>query len=140
MEAQLVELLSQLEEIQNSAKQGALLRDGMTVVITGRTNVGKSSLLNYLAGHNAAIVTDIEGTTRDILKERIQIDGMPLHIIDTAGLRETSDLIELEGIRRAEEEIKQADCVLWLHDDQVCDEPLDCLQTIPELCFDCAVR
>lgn len=88
----------------------------MTVVLAGKPNAGKSSLLNALAGHEAAIVTDIAGTTRDILKERIQIDGMPIHIIDTAGLRESENLVEQEGIRRAHNEIRQADKVLLLID------------------------
>jgi len=88
----------------------------MTVVLAGKPNAGKSSLLNALVGHEAAIVTEIAGTTRDILKERIQIDGMPLHIIDTAGLRESENVVEKEGIRRAHEEIKQADKVLLLID------------------------
>lgn len=109
-------LLAQLDSIQRSAKQGCLLRDGMTIVIAGRPNAGKSSLLNGLAGREAAIVTEVAGTTRDILRERIQIDGMPLHIIDTAGLRESEDIIEQEGIRRAHEEIRKADRILLVID------------------------
>src|ERR1044071_9162388 len=89
-------------EITATAKQGTLLRDGITVVIAGRPNAGKSSLLNRLAGHDAAIVADTPGTTRDVLRERIQIDGIPVHIADTAGLRENADAIESEGIRRAQ--------------------------------------
>ena len=85
------------EAIEQSARQGALLRDGMTVVIAGRPNAGKSSLLNRLAGYDAAIVTPLPGTTRDVLRERIQIDGMPLHVLDTAGLREAGDPIEEEA-------------------------------------------
>jgi tRNA modification GTPase len=88
-----------------NAQQGALLRDGMTVVIAGKPNAGKSSLLNALAGYDAAIVTPIPGTTRDVLRERIAIDGMPLHIIDTAGLRDTQDVVESEGIKRAPREM-----------------------------------
>jgi len=116
VENRIVRLLNQLQQIQNTAQQGRLLRDGMTVVLAGKPNAGKSSLLNALAGHDAAIVTDIAGTTRDILRERIQLDGMPLHIIDTAGLRESDNIVEQEGIRRAHEEIKKADKILLLID------------------------
>ena len=104
------------EQIAATARQGALLREGMTVVIAGQPNAGKSSLLNCLAGYAAAIVTDIPGTTRDILRERINIDGMPLHIADTAGLREVTDVVEAEGIRRAREEMSRADRILYLVD------------------------
>lgn len=114
---------SQLEDIQQSlestlhaAQQGNLLREGMTVVIAGRPNAGKSTMLNALAGRETAIVTEIPGTTRDIIREHIQIDGLPLHIIDTAGLRETEDAVEQEGVRRAWAEIKRADRILFLHD------------------------
>ncbi len=116
VENRLTNLLKRLEHIQGTAHQGRLLRDGMTIVLAGKPNAGKSSLLNVLAGHDAAIVTDIAGTTRDVLRERIQIDGMPLHIIDTAGLRDSDNAVELEGIRRAREEIKKADKVLLLVD------------------------
>lgn len=116
VENKIINLSTRIQKILKTAQQGRLLRDGMTVVLAGKPNAGKSSLLNALAGHEAAIVTDIAGTTRDILKERIQIDGMPLHIIDTAGLRESDNLVEKEGIRRAHEEIKQADKVLLLID------------------------
>ena len=109
-------ILGKIQTIQKTAQQGRLLRDGMTVVLAGKPNAGKSSLLNILAGHDAAIVTDIAGTTRDTLKEHIQIDGMPLHIIDTAGLRNSDNPIEKEGIRRAYQEIEQADKVLLLID------------------------
>jgi len=103
-------------QITAQARQGALLRDGMTVVIAGRPNAGKSSLLNALAGYAAAIVTDIPGTTRDVLRERIHIDGMPLHIADTAGLRDVADVVEAEGIRRAHTEMAKADRILYLID------------------------
>jgi len=116
VEKKIVELTEKIQKIQKTAQQGRLLRDGMTVVLAGKPNAGKSSLLNALAGHEAAIVTDIAGTTRDILKERIQIDGMPIHIIDTAGLRESENAVEKEGIRRAHEQIRQADKVLLLID------------------------
>ncbi len=102
--------------VEQSARQGRLLRDGMTVVIAGRPNSGKSSLLNRLAGYDAAIVTPLPGTTRDVLRERIQIDGMPLHVLDTAGLREAGDLVEAEGIRRAQAEMTRADRVLFVVD------------------------
>jgi tRNA modification GTPase len=102
--------------VEQSARQGRLLRDGMTVVIAGRPNSGKSSLLNRLAGYDAAIVTPVPGTTRDVLRERIQIDGMPLHVLDTAGLREAGDLVEAEGIRRAQAEMTRADRVLFVVD------------------------
>lgn len=104
------------EQITAKAEQGALLREGMTVVIAGRPNAGKSSLLNRLAGYDAAIVTDIPGTTRDVLRERIHIDGMPLHIADTAGLREDADVVEAEGIRRARNEMTRADRILYVID------------------------
>ena len=99
-------LLEQLEGILGEAQQGTILRDGMKVVIAGRPNAGKSSLLNALAGREAAIVTAIEGTTRDVLREHIHIDGMPLHIIDTAGLRDSPDEVEQIGIARAWAEIQ----------------------------------
>lgn len=104
------------EQITAKAQQGALLREGMTVVIAGRPNAGKSSLLNRLAGYDAAIVTDIPGTTRDVLRERIHIDGMPLHIADTAGLRDDADVVEAEGIRRARSEMTRADRILYVID------------------------
>lgn len=109
-------LLTAFDVIYQQAKHGALLQEGMTVVIAGRPNAGKSSLLNALAGKESAIVTEIPGTTRDVLREYIHIDGMPLHIIDTAGLRNSDDLVEQEGIRRAWEEIRKADRVLLLVD------------------------
>uniref|UniRef100_UPI0031450B0F tRNA uridine-5-carboxymethylaminomethyl(34) synthesis GTPase MnmE n=2 Tax=Gilliamella sp. ESL0250 TaxID=2705036 RepID=UPI0031450B0F len=116
IEAQLNEVITRLSEVRQEAKQGSLLREGMKVVIAGRPNAGKSSLLNALAGRDAAIVTDIAGTTRDVLREHIHIDGMPLHIIDTAGLREASDEVERIGIERAWQEIEQADRVLFMVD------------------------
>ncbi|WP_020483362.1 tRNA uridine-5-carboxymethylaminomethyl(34) synthesis GTPase MnmE [Methylomonas sp. MK1] len=109
-------LQSKLAEICKTAQQGRLLHDGMTVVLAGKPNAGKSSLLNALAGHDAAIVTDIAGTTRDVLRERIQLDGMPLHIIDTAGLHDSDNPVEQEGIRRARQEIAKADRILLLID------------------------
>jgi len=103
-------------ELAETARQGTLLRDGMTVVIAGRPNAGKSSLLNRLAGYEAAIVTPVPGTTRDVLRERIEIDGLPLHVLDTAGLRESADLVEIEGIRRTCHEMNRADRVLFIVD------------------------
>jgi tRNA modification GTPase len=113
---QLVGLKKQLKEILDGAQQGALLIEGITVVIAGKPNVGKSSLLNALAGRDIAIVTPIAGTTRDVLRECIQVDGLPLHIIDTAGLRDSNDLVEQEGIRRAKKEIENADLLLLVTD------------------------
>ena len=107
---------AELAAVQREAGQGALLRDGMTVVIAGRPNAGKSSLLNALAGREAAIVTDIAGTTRDVLREHIHIDGMPLHVVDTAGLRDTSDQVERIGVERALKAIGEADRVLLVVD------------------------
>ncbi|SEA66972.1 tRNA uridine-5-carboxymethylaminomethyl(34) synthesis GTPase MnmE [Alkalimonas amylolytica] len=109
-------IIADLTKIRREANQGSILREGMRVVIAGRPNAGKSSLLNALAGREAAIVTDIAGTTRDVLREHIHIDGMPLHIIDTAGLREASDQVEQIGIERAWQEIEQADRVLFMVD------------------------
>lgn len=106
-----------LTAVEKSAQQGSLLKEGMTVVLAGQPNAGKSSLLNALAGQETAIVTEIAGTTRDILRAEIHLDGMPLHIIDTAGLRESYDAVEQEGIRRAWKAIEQADRVLLLVDD-----------------------
>jgi tRNA modification GTPase len=112
----LAAIITQLDEVRQQAKQGSIMREGMRVVIAGRPNAGKSSLLNALAGREAAIVTDIAGTTRDVLREHIHIDGMPLHIIDTAGLRESPDKVEQIGIERAWDEIRQADHVLFMVD------------------------
>lgn len=117
VERRLDALLLEFESIRRCARQGSLLREGMSVVITGRPNVGKSSLLNRLSGRQAAIVTDVEGTTRDVLREPIQIDGVPIHIIDTAGLRQSNDPIEQEGVRRAYGEIENADRILLVIDD-----------------------
>ncbi|HHW7447651.1 TPA: tRNA uridine-5-carboxymethylaminomethyl(34) synthesis GTPase MnmE [Pasteurella multocida] len=116
IEAYLNDIITQLDHVRSEAKQGSILREGMKVVIAGRPNAGKSSLLNALAGREAAIVTDIAGTTRDVLREHIHIDGMPLHIIDTAGLREATDEVERIGIVRAWSEIEQADRILLMLD------------------------
>ncbi|HHW7508157.1 TPA: tRNA uridine-5-carboxymethylaminomethyl(34) synthesis GTPase MnmE [Mannheimia haemolytica] len=137
IEAKLNEIIAQLDGVRREAKQGSILREGMKVVIAGRPNAGKSSLLNALAGREAAIVTNIAGTTRDVLREHIHIDGMPLHIIDTAGLRDASDEVERIGIQRAWDEIAQADHVLLMIDsteqqaDQFRSEWADFLATLP---------
>ncbi len=109
-------IISQVEDVRKQAQQGSIIREGMRVVIAGRPNAGKSSLLNALSGKESAIVTDIAGTTRDVLAEQIHIDGMPLHIIDTAGLRDSNDVVEQIGIERAWQEINQADRVLLMVD------------------------
>ena len=116
IEVNLRGIINQLEDVRSEAKQGSILREGMKVVIAGRPNAGKSSLLNALAGREAAIVTDIAGTTRDVLREHIHIDGMPLHIIDTAGLRDATDEVERIGISRAWTEIEQADRIILMLD------------------------
>ncbi len=107
---------SSLAKVIAQAGSGRILKDGLSIVIIGEPNVGKSSLLNLLSGQASAIVTDIAGTTRDTLRELINLDGMPLHIIDTAGLRDSDDLVEREGMKRAWQEIKQADHILWMLD------------------------
>ena len=119
----LQQLSDDLRDTLSKAQQGSLLRDGMTVVLAGKPNAGKSSLLNALAGRDAAIVTPKAGTTRDVLRETVTLDGMPLHIVDTAGLRDSDDEIELEGIRRAWLEIEQADQLLFLVDANESDDP-----------------
>jgi len=109
-------LRAELDELLARTGEGVRLREGMQLVIVGRPNAGKSSLLNQLAGESRAIVTEIAGTTRDVLRAEIDLDGLPLHVIDTAGLRASDDLIEQEGIRRAWAEIEQADLILLLID------------------------
>jgi len=109
-------LLSQLYSLQQGAKKGQMLREGMSVVIAGLPNAGKSSLLNCLTQQETAIVTPIAGTTRDLIKETIQIDGIPLHIIDTAGLRSNADVVEMEGIKRAKQQQTLADRILLVVD------------------------
>jgi tRNA modification GTPase len=121
---QLAEIRAQLEATLNSARQGALLREGLKVVLVGEPNVGKSSLLNALAGAEVAIVTPIAGTTRDRVSETIQIDGVPLVVIDTAGLRDAADEVERIGIERTWEAVRSADVILHLVDAQHADAPM----------------
>jgi tRNA modification GTPase len=118
IEHQLNLIVDRFQALEERAAQGRVMREGLSLVLAGRPNAGKSSLLNRLVGHDAAIVTDIPGTTRDILREYVHLDGLPLHLIDTAGLREQADRIEAEGIRRARAEMETADAVLLIVDDQ----------------------
>ena len=124
----------QLKTIFQQARQGSLLREGMNLVLVGKPNAGKSSLMNALSGRETAIVTHIPGTTRDILRESIHIDGMPIHITDTAGLRDSDDPVEQEGIRRAWQAIEQADLMILLIDDTQGrdDETLAIISQLPE--------
>ena len=115
-QGQLARLQQALRRVMRRARQGALLREGIKVVIAGQPNAGKSSLLNALAGAELAIVTPVAGTTRDVVSQTIQIDGVPLHVMDTAGLRDSEDLVEKIGIERAWGHIETADAVLFLHD------------------------
>jgi tRNA modification GTPase len=119
-EGQIIQKLSVMQasiaQLLCSAQQGALLQQGATLAIVGEPNVGKSSLLNRLTARDAAIVTEIAGTTRDVLREQIQIDGLPIHLVDTAGIRKTEDKIEKAGIARSFREVEQADCILFVWD------------------------
>lgn len=117
-------ILTGFESITAAARQGALLREGLNVVIAGKPNAGKSSLLNRLVGDEIAIVTDQPGTTRDVLRQHLHLDGLPLNLIDTAGLRAAADVAEAEGVRRALNEVDRADRVLYILD-AAADEPLD---------------
>ncbi len=131
-------LRSGFEDVLARASQGAILREGMSVVLAGKPNAGKSSLMNRLTGQDTAIVTEQPGTTRDVLREQIAIDGMPLHVIDTAGLRAEGDLVEIEGMRRARRAMEQADRVLLVVDasdgltaaDQMEEVPRDAALTV----------
>jgi tRNA modification GTPase len=107
---------AEFDRIEATARQGRLLRDGIHVVLAGRPNSGKSSLLNRLAGYEAAIVTDVPGTTRDLVREQLEIDGLPVHVVDTAGLRETSDVVEREGVQRTRGQLAVADLTLLVVD------------------------
>jgi len=131
LQQQLAATLQLLCEIQSNAEQGSLLREGFTAVIVGEPNVGKSSLLNRLSGKDLAIVTPIPGTTRDVLRDYILLDNIPMHIIDTAGLRDSEDVVEQEGIRRAYAEIEKADMILCVTTDDMFDAArLHVLQTM----------
>jgi tRNA modification GTPase len=116
LQKRLTECADAFALLQIEAQQGRVLRDGFQVVIVGKPNAGKSSLLNQLSGEDAAIVTEVAGTTRDILREQIDIDGLAVELVDTAGLRENPDRVEEEGIRRARQALKNADAVLWIQD------------------------
>jgi tRNA modification GTPase len=127
-------ILAGFESITAAARQGALLREGLNVVIAGKPNAGKSSLLNALVGDDVAIVTDQPGTTRDVLRQHLHLDGLPLNLIDTAGLRTTADVIEAEGVRRALNELDRADRVLYILDAAAgADEPHDSSAELKEL-------
>jgi len=126
----LEELIEIISDIRKQASQGVLVREGLSIVIAGPPNAGKSTLINQLAKRDIAIVTAIPGTTRDVMREHILIDDLPVHIIDTAGLRESDDPIEQEGIRRAKLELKKADCILWVTDSLIHDEETILLKDI----------
>ncbi len=115
--SQLSVIAESLKDLSESARQGCLLHDGITVVLVGPPNAGKSSLLNALSQHDTAIVSTTPGTTRDVLRERIDIDGMPMHVLDTAGLRESGDALEAEGMRRARAAMERSDRILLVIDD-----------------------
>lgn len=121
----LARVLESFGEIESAARQGTLLREGLTVVIAGKPNAGKSSLLNRLIGDDVAIVTDAPGTTRDVLRQHLHLDGLPLNLIDTAGLRSALDAAEAEGIRRAQHEMRRADRILYVIDASVADGAAD---------------
>ena len=118
LQQRLNSLRSRLAEIRAGAGRGVLLKEGVRVVLAGQPNVGKSSLMNLLAGRDSAIVTDIPGTTRDIIREHIQLDGLPLHVIDTAGIRAPGDAVEEHGVQRAWDAIESADALLLVIDDR----------------------
>lgn len=127
------DILHNLAIIKKNATQGALISEGTAVVIAGKPNAGKSTLINCLAGRDIAIVTDVAGTTRDVMRETILIDDLPVRIIDTAGLRESDDIVEREGIKRAWKEVSEADCVLMVIDATQTDDNEDLHQSVKEL-------
>ena len=137
--ARLSEIADQLQRLLRDTRQGVLLRDGIVVALVGAPNVGKSSLLNHLAGQERAIVSDIAGTTRDLIMADLVIDGLPIQIVDTAGLRESADPIEQEGVRRARDQAGKADLVLVLEDDrstadqQACELLASLLASLPDI-------
>ncbi|MDH5255059.1 MAG: tRNA uridine-5-carboxymethylaminomethyl(34) synthesis GTPase MnmE [Gammaproteobacteria bacterium] len=122
---------AEFDRIEATARQGRLLRDGIHVVLAGRPNSGKSSLLNRLAGYEAAIVTDVPGTTRDLVREQLEIDGLPVHLVDTAGLRETSDVVEREGVQRTRGQLAVADLTLLVVDATDEAPPAELLAEVP---------
>jgi tRNA modification GTPase len=122
IDSRLKRIFEGFHSIEAAARQGALLREGLTVVIAGKPNAGKSSLLNRLVGDEVAIVTAAPGTTRDVLRQQLHLDGLPLNLVDTAGLRNALDPAEEEGIRRARNEMRSADRVLYVQDVQLADE------------------
>ena len=122
-DVRLSELKERLNECQRTAKQGRLLRDGIRVVIAGQPNAGKSAMLNALSGAEVAIVTPIPGTTRDTIEQSVQIEGIPIHLIDTAGLRETQDIVERIGVSRAWEAIGRAQAIVFVHDSLQATDP-----------------
>ena len=128
----LSEIYENIEIIKKNCQQGVILAEGITLILIGKPNVGKSSLLNALSGKQTAIVTSIAGTTRDIVKEHIQINGVPIHIIDTAGLRFSDDIIENEGIKRAINKIQEADQILFVTDDPSKSSTTDIKEIVPE--------
>ncbi len=130
IESKIEEILVSMDDILSTAKQGQLLRDGVQVVLAGKPNAGKSSLLNRLAGVERAIVTDIAGTTRDTLSETLVLDGLTVHLTDTAGLRETSDKVEKIGIDRAKSAVRQADILLFVYDVSRENDPLALAQVL----------
>ncbi len=127
----LADWIHALRALLAQAHQGYLVREGLHLVIAGPPNAGKSSLLNALSGQDAAIVTEVPGTTRDLLHREMQIDGLPIHLVDTAGLRAAQDPIEREGIRRARDQIARADGLLWVFDGTQTQEPS--LENLPEV-------
>lgn len=129
----LQQIFAKIAKVKRAAEQGLILRDGCTIVIVGKPNAGKSSLLNILSGRDSAIITDIAGTTRDVLREYIQVDGMPIHAVDTAGLQQTDNVIEKEGIKRTWKEIEQADVILLIADESLTKE-IDPEILLPDFC------
>ncbi len=127
VQSKLEDIRTQLTQVLESAKQGRLLQEGITIVLVGQPNVGKSSLLNQLTGEDAAIVTDIPGTTRDTIRQTITLEGIPVHIIDTAGLRVTTDVVEKAGIERTYAAVQKADVIIWLKDQskQTCETKIE---------------
>lgn len=126
----LAEVRRSLQDLMGEATQGVLLRDGIAIALVGAPNVGKSSLLNRLAGQDRAIVSDVPGTTRDVIQADLSLDGLPIQIIDTAGLRQSPDPVEQEGVRRARDQAGRADLVLLLEDDRACEEAASLLEEL----------